>query len=225
MEGNTIFVRIAAFYIIVMGVLTFIHALLGPLIYDQPMMGTPVLWDWMNPLNVVALIAAIWLSMTGFDGSRRPSMDSEMGPLTIAPIVVLLVYLLNWTAGLSDVDNPFLWVILDTAVLVLGVAIGVKSLRATGMEMSMSGMSMPMGMGSSDSSDDDGGDGDDSMAVATMGDDDSGDSGSDDTAASSDDSSDDSSDESSDDTADDSDSEAEAPKRPRTRRRRSSSSS
>lgn len=171
MNGNTTMIaRIAAFYIIVMGVATFLHALLAPLVYDQPTSGTPLLWDWMNPLNVVALLAMIWLATTGFDGSQRPSMDGKIEPLAIAPTIVLLVYLLNWTAGLSDVDNMFLWVILDTAVFVLGVAIGVRALRATGMEMPAMGMPMGMGGSSDEMADDD--DGDAAMEVATTSDDD-----------------------------------------------------
>lgn len=147
---------------IFMALATAAHAVLSPIIYSHAMndvtarvaksanegAGTPLLWDIMNPMNIVMLIAVVVMSGIRKFNFDRDHAGSEDGPPTTAyfevnatfyfALAALLLLIINWTNALHDTDKGallLLWYYLDAAILVLGLATGLRILRATGIDI------------------------------------------------------------------------------------------
>lgn len=160
MDARIVITRVIAGYMIVMALATAAHAVLSPIIYSHEMNdvtarvakasddGTPLLWDFMNPLNILMLILVVVMSgirKFNFDRDHAGSADGpptttyfEVNATFYFALAALLLLIINWTNALHDTDKGallLLWYYLDAAILILGLATGLRILRGTGIDI------------------------------------------------------------------------------------------
>lgn len=154
MDRQVMIARIVGSYAVVMSVLTLLHALLSPIIYSADG-DAPVLWQIHNPLNAIMLVALVVLSAIrkiNYDRARAEGMgdDSvikyfEVNFTMYALVVVTLAYAYNWLFWVNPGNWPapfmdeggftLLWYLLDSVVPVMGLAIGARMLRMSGIRV------------------------------------------------------------------------------------------
>lgn len=141
-----VILRLVAVYVIFMGLATGVHVIITPAIY-QDVTSTPIAWVVMNPMNVVAALLILFLSVVRkirYDRSRREEGATESTvqhidvnvPVYVAAILAILYPLNTIQEAVSPGDSILsIWYYLDAALAVLGPAVGIRILRGSGLRV------------------------------------------------------------------------------------------
>ena len=141
-----IILRLVALYVILMGIATGIHMILTPAIYvnvEPP----PIAWLIMNPMNCAAALLMLALTVVRkiqYDRARSEGRGSDSViehidinvPVYVAAVLSVL-YPVNTLHEIADPGSSILaiWYYLDAGMAALGIAVGVRILRASGLRI------------------------------------------------------------------------------------------
>ena len=141
-----IILRLVALYVMAMGIATGIHVILTPAIYKD-VDSAPMAWLVMNPMNCAAILLVLILSVVRkiqYDRAKSEGEGSESViqhidinvPVYVAAVLAVL-YPVN---TLHEIANPgssilAIWYYLDAGMAAIGIAVGVRILRASGLRI------------------------------------------------------------------------------------------
>ena len=144
---RNIILRLVALYVIMMGIATGIHVILTPAIYTD-IESAPIAWLIMNPMNCAAALLMLALTVVRkiqYDRARSEGggTDSVIEHIdTNVPVYVAAVLSVLYPVNtLHEIANPgssilAIWYYLDAGMAALGIAVGVRILRASGLRVS-----------------------------------------------------------------------------------------
>ena len=142
----TVIFRLIAAYVLLMGVVTGVHIIISPVVYDIDLAETPLIWVYQNWLNVAAvalMMVAGAVRKVVYDRSRKAAdyADSTMAyldhnvPLYAAAMLTMLYITFTlYEHATSDAQRE-LWFFLDAGVTVLGISTGIRILRGSGLRI------------------------------------------------------------------------------------------
>lgn len=135
-------------YMFVLGIAVAVHIILSPLLYPDPT-ETPIAWQIMDPMDAVAAVLALVLSLIWkFKHDRRRAESGEKGDireyigLNVLVYVSAVVSILYWIevvtlnfAGSDPSPQLSLWYVVDATLVPLLITVSVRLFREIGWKI------------------------------------------------------------------------------------------